>query len=64
MAQTLELVSLLDRDYDQAVEFYVGTLGFWLLEDVELPDEGKRWVVVGPADGHGCRILLARASTH
>jgi len=63
MAQTLELISLLVRDYDQAVEFYVGTLGFRLIEDVEVPDEGKRWVVVSPADGHGCRILLARAST-
>ena len=63
MAQTLELISLLVRDYDQAVEFYVGTLGFRLIEDVEVPGEGKRWVVVGPTDGHGCRILLARAST-
>jgi len=63
MAQTLELISLLVLDYDQAVEFYVGALGFRLIEDVEVPDEGKRWVVVGPGDGHGCRILLARAST-
>jgi len=63
MAQTLELISLLVLDYDQAVEFYVGALGFRLIEDVEVPDEGKRWVVVGPGDGYGCRILLARAST-
>ena len=63
MAQTLGLISLLVRDYDEAVDFYVGKFGFRLIEDTGIPDEGKRWVVVSPVGEGGCRILLARAST-
>lgn len=63
MAQTLALVALVVRDYDEALEFYVGRLGFRLIEDTEIPNEGKRWVVVCPAGDGGCQILLARAST-
>jgi len=39
-----------------------GTLGFDLIEDTDLPDENKRWVVVSPPGGSESRILLARAS--
>jgi catechol 2,3-dioxygenase-like lactoylglutathione lyase family enzyme len=63
MRQTLALVSLVVRDYDEALAFYVGTLGFQLVEDTDIPEEGKRWVVIGPAGAGGCRLLLARAST-
>jgi len=63
MAQTLALISLLVHDYDEALDFYVGKLGFRLIEDTGIPDEGKRWVVVSPAGEGGSRILLARAST-
>ena len=62
MQQALALVSLLVRDYDQALGFYVGTLGFHLLEDSPQPDEGKRWVVVAPPGSPGASLLLARAS--
>jgi catechol 2,3-dioxygenase-like lactoylglutathione lyase family enzyme len=47
MAQHLALLSLLVRDYDEALAFYVGKLGFSLVEDSELGG-GKRWVVVAP----------------
>lgn len=47
MQQALAHVSLLVRDYDEALAFYVDTLGFRLVEDSPRPDEGKRWVVVG-----------------
>ena len=63
MKQALALVSLVVRDYDEAIAFYVGRLGFRLVEDTDIPQEGKRWVVVGPAGAKGGRILLARAST-
>ena len=53
-------VSLLVRDYDEAIAFYVGKLGFELVEDSEL-GAGKRWVVVSPGPG-GSRFLLAQAS--
>lgn len=63
MKQALALVSLVVRDYDEAIAFYVGRLGFQLVEDTYIPEEGKRWVVVSPAGAEGGRILLARAST-
>jgi len=62
MQQALAHVSLLVRDYDEAIEFYVGTLGFRLVEDSPRPDEGKRWVVVAPSGSSGASLLLARAS--
>ncbi|AZO52675.1 MULTISPECIES: VOC family protein [unclassified Mesorhizobium] len=54
-------VALVVADYDQAIAWYVGRLGFLLLEDVDLGD-GKRWVIVAPAKGQGARLLLAEAS--
>ena len=60
MAQHLALLSLLVRDYDEALAFYVGKLGFSLVEDSEL-GAGKRWVVVSPGPT-GARFLLAKAS--
>ncbi len=51
-------VALVVPDYDAALTFYVGKLGFDLLEDV---DQGtKRWVRVAPPGG-GAALLLARA---
>ena len=60
MAQHLALLSLLVRDYDEALAFYVGRMGFSLVEDSELGG-GKRWVVVAPGAA-GTRFLLAKAS--
>jgi catechol 2,3-dioxygenase-like lactoylglutathione lyase family enzyme len=66
MAQHLALVSLLVRDYEEALDFYVGKLGFVLREDRPVPEQGKRWVVIAPpataAADTGCALLLARAS--
>ena len=52
------------RDYEEAIAFYVGVLGFVLIEDSPVPEQSKRWVVVAPraADGSGCGLLLARAT--
>jgi catechol 2,3-dioxygenase-like lactoylglutathione lyase family enzyme len=63
MAQVLGLVSLVVHDYDQALAFYVGTLGFDLVEDSEVPEQAKRWVVGRPPGTGRGAILLARAST-
>lgn len=57
----LALVTLVVADYDAALAFYVGTLGFALVEDTPLED-GKRWVVVAPPGG-GASLLLARAAS-
>jgi catechol 2,3-dioxygenase-like lactoylglutathione lyase family enzyme len=59
----LELVALIVRDYDVAIDFFVNVLRFELVEDVPaLTNDGrpKRWVVVRPR-GAATGILLARA---
>ncbi|MBB5925537.1 VOC family protein [Streptomyces echinatus] len=55
------LVTLVVREYDEAIRFYTEALGFRLAEDAPRPD-GSRWVVVEPGgDDHGTGLLLARA---
>ena len=61
MNQTIAQVTLVVRDYDDAIAFYTQKLSFTLVEDTPLPEEQKRWVVVSPPGG-GTGILLARAS--
>lgn len=61
--QGLSLVTVVVEDYDAAIAFYVGTLGFELIEDTDQPEQDKRWVVVRPRGGPGANVLLARATT-
>jgi catechol 2,3-dioxygenase-like lactoylglutathione lyase family enzyme len=49
------------RDYDEAIDFYVGVLGFTLVEDTAIQVQDKRWIVVAPPGSTGTRLLLARA---
>ena len=58
-------IALIVRDYDEALAFYVGKLGFTLVEDAYQPAQDKRWVTIRPpgAPDHATTILLARAST-
>ena len=60
--QTIGQVALLVRDYDEAIDFYVGVLGFTLIEDSVIQAQDKRWVVVAPPGSTGSRLLLARAA--
>ena len=53
-------LALVVPDYDAALAFFVGGLGFDVLEDVA--QGHKRWVRVAPA-GAGAALLLARAET-
>jgi catechol 2,3-dioxygenase-like lactoylglutathione lyase family enzyme len=65
-------ISLLVREYDEAIDFYT-RLGFTLVEDTFIAAQQKRWVVIRPpvpnlADTvaaapkiQGATILLARA---
>lgn len=57
--RSIGLVTLVVREYDPAIQFFVKTLGFLLIEDTELGD-GKRWVVVA-AGTSGASLLLARS---
>jgi catechol 2,3-dioxygenase-like lactoylglutathione lyase family enzyme len=60
MRQSIACVSILVRDYDEAIGFYAGTLRIRVVEDTPL-GYGKRWVVLAPPGSGGTRILLARA---
>ena len=58
----MALTSVVVRDYDEAISFFVETLGFDLVEDTYVPEQDKRWVVVAPHGAIESRILLARAT--
>jgi len=65
MPQNLAIVSIVVRDYDEAIHFFTHSLGFQLIEDSPSKDrEGrdKRWVLVAPPGSSGTNLLLARAS--
>lgn len=61
MSQSLVQLSLLVNDYDEAIAWFTGPLGFTLREDTPL-GEGKRWVVVAPPGSSDAALLLARAA--
>lgn len=55
------LLTLNVHDYDEALDWYVGRLGFEVVEDTDQPDQGKRWVVIRPRGGaDGAGIVLGR----
>jgi len=56
----LALSTLVVRDYDEAICFFVDKLGFTLVADYPL-EQGKRWVVVSPSPSDQSGLLLARA---
>jgi catechol 2,3-dioxygenase-like lactoylglutathione lyase family enzyme len=60
--RSIACVSLVVRDYDEAIAFYTGPLGFRLVEDTRLSDS-KRWVVVAPRGSGGTSLVLAKAAT-
>lgn len=59
--QHIALISLVVRDYDEAIHYYTDVLGFSLEEDTTL-SETKRWVRVAPPGSTGVQLLLAKAS--
>jgi catechol 2,3-dioxygenase-like lactoylglutathione lyase family enzyme len=60
--QRIASVALVVRDYDEAIAWFTGSLGFELVEDTPRGG-GKRWVLVAPRGGAGTRLLLAKAVT-
>lgn len=54
-------IALVVKDYDEAIDFYVGKLDFKLIADTKL-SEKKRWVLVAPPGARECCLLLAKAA--
>ena len=61
MNQSIGYVTLVVQDYDEAIRFYVDSLGFSLIEDTFIEAQNKRWVLVAPPGSSETRLLLARA---
>src|SRR6187455_3665921 len=61
MSQHIASISLLVQDYDDAIAFFVGKLGFILVEDTVM-SETKRWVVIKPPGDSTTSLLLAKAA--
>ena len=61
MTQSLAAVAFVVPDYDSAIAWFRGALGFDLVEDVAV-GPGKRWVVVAPPGGAGARLVIAVAA--
>lgn len=62
MGCSIGLITLVVKDYDEAIAWYTKVLGFSLIADTTL-SETKRWVVVAPEMG-GAKLLLAKAEGH
>ncbi|WP_448955778.1 VOC family protein [Labrys neptuniae] len=62
MPQHLGAMALIVRDYDEARDWYVGKLGFEVVEDSDL-GEGKRWLLIAPPGARETRLLLAKAAS-
>ena len=60
MQQSIINVTIVVRDYDEAIQFYTQVLGFTLVDDTDLGD-GKRWVRVSPPGNSGASLLLSQA---
>lgn len=58
----LSQLTLVVRDYDEAIAYFTGSLGFAVIENTPLGG-GKRWVRVAPPGSNGMTLLLARAAT-
>jgi catechol 2,3-dioxygenase-like lactoylglutathione lyase family enzyme len=65
MTQSLAHIALVVRDYDEAIAWFTGKLGFTLVADEYQPEQDKRWVLVAPpgAGDGAATLLLARAAT-
>lgn len=62
MNDSINMLTLVVRDYEEALVFFTTALRFQVLED-RLLEAGKRWLVVAPAGSSGASLLLARAAT-
>jgi catechol 2,3-dioxygenase-like lactoylglutathione lyase family enzyme len=61
LKQSIGYLALIVWEYDEAIRFYVETLGFTLVEDTYIEAQDKRWVLVAPPGSTETKLLLARA---
>ncbi|HTY90499.1 MAG TPA: VOC family protein [Methanocella sp.] len=59
MIERISHVTVLVRDYDEALDFYTNKLGFEKAEDSKMPS-GDRWLTVSPKQGRDVQIVLQK----
>jgi catechol 2,3-dioxygenase-like lactoylglutathione lyase family enzyme len=59
-------IALIVCDYDEAIAWFTGVLGFTLVAEEHQPEQDKRWLLVAPpgVDENAATLLLARAAPH
>jgi catechol 2,3-dioxygenase-like lactoylglutathione lyase family enzyme len=62
MPQSFAHIALIVRDYDEAIAWFTGVLGFILVADQYQSEQDKRWVLVAPPGTNAATLLLARAA--
>ena len=62
MKRSIGAITLVVKEYDEAILFYTEKLNFKLVQDIPL-DNQKRWVTVSPENNAETSILLAEATT-
>jgi len=59
MNREITLMTLVVKNYEEAIQYYVNILGFVLIEDTPITDK-KRWVVIAPQKNSRFKLLLAQ----
>jgi catechol 2,3-dioxygenase-like lactoylglutathione lyase family enzyme len=59
MNRDITLMTLVVKNYDEAIEYYTNILGFVLIEDTAITDK-KRWIVIAPQKKSTFKLLLAQ----
>jgi len=62
MSSKIGLVTVLVRDYDEAIDYYVNNMGFRVVEDTKM-SETSRFVIIEPTGSTASQLLLAQAIT-
>jgi catechol 2,3-dioxygenase-like lactoylglutathione lyase family enzyme len=62
VTRMIAALTLLVRDYDEAILWYRSKLCFETVEDTDLGG-GKRWIAMAPPGGRGARLVVAKAAT-
>lgn len=62
MKQTIAHMTLVVKDYDEAIDFYTNVLNFEVIEDTYQAEQNKRWLVIAPPNSSGMALLLGKAS--
>ncbi|HVZ12426.1 MAG TPA: VOC family protein [Patescibacteria group bacterium] len=63
MNQSIGHITLVVRDYDEAINFFTKKLHFEVIENIYVPEQKKRWILIAPPHSNGTTIILGRAST-